>query len=74
MRLQDAALNTMLRVTGVEGESLRKKLTQYGLFEGDCVRVLRAAPLNGPLLVDLNGRTLALGRRVAKKILVEAVE
>lgn len=54
------------------GEGLRSKLRQYGLHVGDCIRVVRAAPLGGPLLVEINGREIALGRGVAEKILVEA--
>jgi len=50
---------------------LRKKLKTYGLHVGDRLRVLRVAPLGGPLLVDVNGREIALGRSVAEKILVE---
>ena len=53
------------------GEGLHSKLRQYGLHIGDCVRVLRAAPLGGPLLVEVNGREIALGRGVAEKITVE---
>jgi Fe2+ transport system protein FeoA len=33
--------------------------------------VVRVAPLGGPLLVEVNGREIALGRAVAEKILVE---
>jgi len=59
------------RLTLINGR-LRTKLMQYGLHIGDCLRVLRAAPLGGPLLVEVNGREIALGRAVAGKILVEA--
>jgi len=52
-------------------ERLRTKLMQYGLHNGDFVRVLRSAPLGGPLLVETNGREIALGRTVAEKIWVE---
>ena len=52
-------------------ERLRAKLMQYGLHNGDFVRVLRSAPLGGPLLVEVNGREIALGRAVAEKIFVE---
>lgn len=73
MTLLNAPQGQWLKVTAFKGgEGLRARLTQYGLFEGDCVRVLRAAPLHGPLLVEVNGREIALGRRVAAKILVEA--
>ena len=50
---------------------LRAKLMQYGLHMGDSLRVLRIAPLGGPLLVEVNGREMALGRAVAEKIFVE---
>lgn len=64
-----------MKVTALRGGAgLRARLTQYGLFVGDCLRVLRTAPLRGPLLVEVNGREIALGRRVAEKILVEAGE
>lgn len=53
------------------GGRLRSKLMQYGLHIGDFVRVLRVAPLGGPLLVEVNGREIALGRAVAEKIFVE---
>ena len=52
-------------------ERLNSKLMQYGLYVGDFVRVLRSAPLGGPLLVEVNGREIALGRTVAEKIFVE---
>ncbi len=52
-------------------ERLRSRLMQYGLHSGDFVRVLRSAPLGGPLLVEVNGREIALGRTVAEKIFVE---
>jgi len=52
-------------------ERLLRKLRQYGLHPGDTLRVLRSAPLGGPLLVEVNGRELALGRTVAEKLFVE---
>ena len=53
------------------GINLRSKLTQYGIYPGDCLRLLRKAPLGGPLLVACNDREIALGRGVADKIIVE---
>lgn len=53
------------------GVSLRSKLTQYGIYPGDRLRLLRKAPLGGPLLVECNEREIALGRGVADKIIVE---
>ena len=62
----------VLRLDG--GAGLADKLTQHGLYPGDCVRVLRTAPMGGPLLVDVHGREIALGRGIAKKIVVEESE
>jgi ferrous iron transport protein A len=53
------------------GANLRSKLIQYGIHPGDCLKVLRQAPLGGPLLVECNQREIALGRGVADKIIVE---
>lgn len=53
------------------GQGLEGKLQRYGLFRGDRLRLVRSAPLRGPLLVELEGRELALGRGMAEKILVE---
>lgn len=70
--LLSSLIGTELKITAIDGEkSLNMKLRQYGLFVGDRVRVLRLAPLGGPLLVEVNGREIALGRRIAAKITVE---
>lgn len=53
------------------GRNLKSKLTQLGLHVGDNVHVLRRAPFGGPVLVECNGREVALGRGVAEKIIVE---
>jgi ferrous iron transport protein A len=75
MTLLNAPQGEWLKIVALEGgKRLRARLTQYGLFPGDCLRVLRAAPLQGPLLVEVNGREIALGRGVAEKILVEVGE
>ena len=52
-------------------DSLHLKFKQYGLHIGDRLRVLRIAPLRGPLLIEVNDREIALGCGVAEKIFVE---
>jgi Fe2+ transport system protein FeoA len=74
MRLVEVEQNTWVQVVGVTGGMrLQAKLIQYGFFVGDQVRVLRRAPLGGPLLIEVAGREMALGRGVAEKIEVEAL-
>ena len=75
MSLIDIEAGTWVRVTGFEGGAkFQDRLLQHGLYPGDRARVLRSAPLNGPLLVEVSGRELAIGRVVAQKILVELAE
>ena len=63
---------TSVRVVSFNGgKNLQTKLTQYGIYPGDRLRLLRIAPLGGPLLVECNAREIALGRGVADKIIVE---
>ena len=63
---------TTVRVIDFDGGvNLRSKLMQYGIYPGDCLRLLRKAPFGGPLLVECNEREIALGRGVADKIIVE---
>ena len=72
MRLIEAKIGDIMRVVAFGGGKADARLLQVGLFPGDQVRVLREAPLGGPLLVDVGGRELALGREVAAQIIVEA--
>ena len=72
MHLMDVEHDTWVKVLGFEGNArFQDRLLQHGLYPGDRARILRSAPLNGPLLVEVNGREIALGRGVARKILVE---
>ncbi len=52
-----------------------REIWQYlhtvGIHPGDRIELLRKAPLGGPLHVRCNGRDIALGRKLAAKILVE---
>ena len=67
-------IGTVVRIQSIEGgKALAFKLRQYGLFVGDQVRILRLAPFAGPVLLEVNGREIALGRGIAAKIMVEPV-
>ncbi len=75
MILIEAQIQKQLRITGFKNEyDLEGRLRQLGLVPGDSLRVLRHAPLGGPLLVEVNGRSVALGREVAARIEVEEIE
>jgi Fe2+ transport system protein FeoA len=74
-RLIDVVKGTQVRIISFEGgRGLRAKLNQFGLYSGDLARVVRFAPFNGPVLLEVRGMEIALGRNIAERILVEVAE
>lgn len=51
-----------------------RRLGPLGIFPGAELRVRRAAPLGGPVLVEVGGSTVAIGRRLARRIRVRMLE
>jgi len=73
MTLSQVEAGQKVRIVGfIGGLRLEHKLRQLGLVPGDRARVIRYAPLGGPVLVEVDGRSIALGRGVASKVVVEA--
>jgi Fe2+ transport system protein FeoA len=56
------------------GRGLMRRLAEMGLTPGVEVRVVKAAPLHGPIQVSVRGSSLALGRGVASKIFVKPLK
>ena len=72
MTLLQVKTGQLVRIMSFDGGvGLEHKLRQLGLIPGDNARVLRHAPLGGPVLIEIDGRSIALGRGVASKILVD---
>jgi len=46
------------------------RLARLGVRPGAVVRLVSSGPLRGPLLVEVEGMRVALGRGVARRILV----
>ena len=74
MKLLDVKSGKKVCIVDFEGSrGVELKLRQLGLLPGDTAKVIRHAPLGGPLLIECKGRRIALGRGIAGKILVEEV-
>jgi len=72
LRLVDIKTGKQVRIaafTGGHGQI--SKLNRFGIYPGDVARVVRHAPFGGPLLLEVRGMEIALGRGIAAKILVE---
>jgi len=74
MVLTEVDAGKMVRVLQFGGgRNLEGKLRQLGLYTGGHLQVIRKAPFHGPLLLELEGREIALGYGIAQKIFVEGV-
>jgi Fe2+ transport system protein FeoA len=72
MTLLDAPIGKTVIITEYRGgKGVYSKLRQLGLTPGRKVKVLRYAPLGGPLMLDVGGRSVALGRGIADRVHVE---
>jgi len=72
MRLLQVEIGKTVRVIRFAGgKNLDHKLRQLGLLPGNCARMIRQAPLGGPVMVEVDGRSVAIGRGIASKIIVE---
>ncbi|GAB4373662.1 MAG: FeoA family protein [Calditrichia bacterium] len=69
--LEVPAQKTVKIVSIVGGKGARQILAQMGIGVGSRITVSRNAPFSGPLLIKAHGTTIALGRGIAKKLLVE---
>lgn len=75
MVLDEAQAGASIRILKFDtGHGLAAKLRQLGLAPGELAKVLRRAPFRGPVMLQIGGREIALGRSIAQKILVEVIE
>jgi ferrous iron transport protein A len=56
------------------GARVREHLNSLGIHVGDRIVVMERAPFRGPLIVEIHGSRVALGRGIARKVRVEAHE
>ena len=61
----------VLEVTG--GRDISRLLAQLHIRVGAVLSVERTAPLGGPLLVECEGGTVIIGRRLAEHVRVEVL-
>jgi DtxR family transcriptional regulator, Mn-dependent transcriptional regulator len=53
------------------GQQVVKRMQELGLTPGTELKVIRSAPFNGPVQIDVRGTQLAIGQQIADKIFVE---
>jgi ferrous iron transport protein A len=72
MALDTVGVKHRARVVMIDGgHRVRAHLNTLGIHIGDWLTVVERAPFRGPVLVEVNGSRLALGRGIAAKIRVD---
>lgn len=72
--LLDISSRASVKIVSISGgKGARRSLAQLGIGVGSVVTIKRNAPFAGPLLIENHGTSIAVGRGVAAKIMVEEV-
>jgi len=58
-------------VLALGGHGMVRRLAEMGLTPGTELRLVRSAPMHGPIEVSVRGVSLALGRGIARRVLVK---
>ena len=72
LELKPGMCGTVTRFAGTPG--FVQKLRTIGIREGKILTVVARHPLGGPVVVEVNGREVTLGRRMAQRVLVGVTE
>jgi len=74
MTLDELSFGQSARIIAIEGgHGLQRRLQQMGIHPGDTVAVSSRGAFRGPLLVGIHGSRIALGRGVARRVIVEPI-
>jgi ferrous iron transport protein A len=66
VRLTDARTGAQLILRGLPANPAAEgQVRSLGLLPGGAVRLIRRAPFHGPLLLEVDGRIIALGWKIA---------
>lgn len=74
IELTRAPCNEMLEVMAIYGNvEWVKRLEYMGVRKGRRIRKIASQPFGGPLIIEVNGSKISLGRNIAGKIEVEVI-
>jgi ferrous iron transport protein A len=57
----------------VGGQGFQCNIRSRGIREGKILEVVTRHPIGGPIVIEIDGRGTALGRGMARRILVEVM-
>ncbi len=73
--LADMKVGSRARIMSIAGGAeFMKRVSCLNIRTGKVIRKIASQPLRGPVVIEVCGRRISLGRGMANKILVEVVE
>ena len=73
MTLDQLACGDAAQIASIDGGlGIRRRLEALGIYPGDRVKMIQVSAFRGPVLVETGVRRLAIGRGVARRVLVHA--
>lgn len=70
--LETGKTAVIIRLEG--GYLFRKKMGEMGIRERKTIRLVAIHPFHGPIVVEVDGREITLGRRMAEHIMTGDLE
>ncbi len=74
IELDKAPCDRMLEVMAINGDhTWQKRFEAMGIIKGRHLRKIASQPFGGPIVIEMGGSKISLGRNIAAKIEVEMV-
>jgi len=75
MKLVEGSLDKSYIVESIDGGCMaRDRLWKLGIIPGVVIKIKRRAPLKGPLMLEVNGSDVVIGRGIASRINIKEIE
>jgi len=71
--LKQGTVATIVRFID-HGTSFQRRLRAMGIREGKSLKIVAVHPFAGPLVVEVDGREITIGRGIAQRVLAEVKE
>ncbi len=73
IELAKAPCNQTLEIMTVSDDGWEKRFESMGIRKGKRIRKIASQPFGGPVVIEVNGSKMSLGRNIAAKIEVEVL-
>ena len=72
--LGDISKNSLVKVTGFSGgDAMKRRLKDLGILVNEVIKIVKNDN-HGPVIVNVKGADIVLGRTVTEKIIVESLD